>query len=82
MGEGTEGQGSVLACWKSSVKVFETPVGKYAAVLRRVREKRRALLQRDDEFPSTRADFVLFKPSLMPSKVSNPRNIYSNNIWR
>jgi len=34
--------------WQSSVKVAETPVGKYAAVLRKAREKRRALLERPE----------------------------------
>jgi len=35
--------------WQSSVKVAETPVGKYAGVLRKAREKRRALLEKARE---------------------------------
>jgi nucleolar complex protein 2 len=35
--------------WQRSVKVAETPVGKYAAVLRKAREKRRALLEKARE---------------------------------
>ena len=35
--------------WQQSVKVTETPVGKYATVLRKAREKRRALLEKARE---------------------------------
>ena len=35
--------------WQRSVKIAETPVGKYATVLRKAREKRRALLEKARE---------------------------------
>ena len=35
--------------WQRSVKTAETPVGKYAAVLRKAREKKRALLEKARE---------------------------------
>ena len=73
--------------WQSSVKIAETPVCKYAAVLRKARERP----ERDDEFLQRVPTLYCSSPRLYsfglsvcisPNKLSNPRKIHTNNIWR